>query len=75
MDKNRKISCSSKSRHIVIKLFWVSDREKQEKISIKHHPIEKILADFFTKPVQGSKFKIFRTVVMGWNDVVMLWYN
>ena len=75
MDKNRKISCSSKSRHIVIKLFWVSDREKQEKRSIKHHPIDKMLADFFTKPVQGSKFKIFRTVVMGWNDVVMLWYN
>ena len=41
MAKNRKFSCSSKSRHIIIKFFWVVDREKQGKISVKHCPTKK----------------------------------
>ena len=57
MAKNRKMSCSRKSRHIIIKFFWVADRAKQGNISVKHFPIEKMLADLFTKPLQGRKFK------------------
>ena len=36
---------------------------------------QKILADFFTKPLQGSKFQLFRRVMMEWDDVATLWDN
>ena len=32
-----------------------------------------MLADFFTKPLQGSKLKLFIRVIMGWDNVAMLW--
>ena len=36
MAKNRKMSYSSKSRHIRIKLLWVDHRVKQKNIIVKH---------------------------------------
>ena len=48
---------------------------KQGKISVKHLSTEKMLPDFFTKPLQGSKFKISIRVIMGWDDVATLWYD
>ena len=67
------MSCSSKSRHILIKLIWVADRVKQGKITANHFPANKILAYFFTKPLQDSKFKLFRRVIMGWYGVLTVW--
>ena len=32
-----------------------------------------MLADFFTKPLQGKKFIMFRRVIMGWDHVSTLW--
>ena len=72
MDKNGNISCSIKSRHIVIKFFVLDDMAKQVNISVKHCPTEKMLSYFFTKPLQGSKFKFFRRVIMRWDDVATL---
>ena len=46
---------------------------KQGKISVKHLSTEKMLPDFFTKPLQGSKFKLFRRVIMVLDDVATLW--
>jgi hypothetical protein len=34
-------------------------------MTVKHCPTEQMLADFFTKPLQGSLFRKFRDVVMG----------
>jgi hypothetical protein len=73
MAKNGKLSCSSKSRHINIKFFWIADRVKQGKMTIKHCPTDIMLADFFTKPLQGKKFNMFREVIMGWEPVESLW--
>ena len=73
MAKDGKFSCSIKSRHIRIKLLWVDNRVKQWKTSAKHCPTEKMLAYFFTKPLQDSKFKLFRRVIMGWYGVLTVW--
>ena len=72
MAKNGKMSFSSKSRHIGIKLFWVYDRVKQGNISVKHFPTNKMLAYFFTKPPQISELNMFRRVIMGWDDIATL---
>ena len=72
MAKNGKLSCSRKSRHIAIKYFWITDRVKQENLDVRHCWTDIMLADFFTKRLQGKKFHMFRRVIMGWDHVSVL---
>jgi len=65
MAKNGKMPCSSKSRHISIKFFWINDRIKQGNMDIRHCPSNIMLVDLFIKTLQGAKFHMFRTVIMG----------
>ena len=46
---------------------------KQGNIRVKHCPTDKFLEYLFTKPQQGSKFNMFRRVIMEWDDVETLW--
>ena len=64
---------SSKSRHISIKFFWITNRVKQGLLRVQHCPTDIMLADFFMKPLQGKKFIMFRQVIMGWYHVSTLW--
>ena len=43
----------------------MKDRVKTEGITIMYCPTEQMLADFFTKPLQGSLFEKLRKVLMG----------
>jgi len=72
MERNGRDSCGQKSRHIDIRYFWVKDRLKDEKNKLEYCPTELMLADFFTKPLQGNLFKKFRRVVMGWDPISVL---
>ncbi|KAI2499682.1 Reverse transcriptase (RNA-dependent DNA polymerase) [Fragilaria crotonensis] len=67
LEKNGRTSAGQKSRHINIRYFWVKDRTEAENIQIRHCPTEHMLADFFTKPLQGNMFRRFRAVVLGHN--------
>jgi hypothetical protein len=67
--KNGRISAGPKSRHINIRYFWIKDRAKAEGINIRHCPTLQMLADFFTKPLQGSLFQRFRNVILGYAHV------
>ena len=73
MAKNSKMSCSSNSRHISMKFFWIYDRVKQGDMAIRHYPTDIMLADFFTKALQGVQFHMFRRVVIGWDHINTLW--
>lgn len=64
--KNGRSSAGKHSRHIDIRYFFIKDRIKTEGISIRHCPTEQMLADFFTKPLQGSLFRKFRNVILGY---------
>ena len=67
MLKNGRASCGSQSRHINIRYFWVVDRIKQKDnaITVEYCPTGRMVADFFTKPLQGSLFRRMRDVVHG----------
>ena len=52
--------------HIPIIYWFVKDRVDKEKFSIEYCNTLAILADFFTKALQGSLFWRFREVIMGW---------
>jgi hypothetical protein len=64
-EKNGRKSCGPNSRHIDIRYFFIKDRIDIENIDVQHCPTEQMLADFFTKPLQGHLFRKFRAVIMG----------
>jgi len=73
LEKNGRSSCGQKSRHIDIRFFFMKDRVGTEGMDIRYCPTEQMLADFFTKPLQGSLFKCFKRVIMGLDHVSALW--
>lgn len=56
MEKNGLKSRGSKSRRIKIKYFFIKDILDNEGAELKHCRTEVMLADFLTKPLQGSLF-------------------
>ena len=65
MEKNGRASAGQKSRHIDIRYFFIKDRIDKQEITLIHCPTEIMIADYFTKPLQGRLFEKFRDVIMG----------
>lgn len=72
LETNGRSSCGSKSRHINIRYFFIKDRTASEGITIRHCPTLEMLADFFTKPLQGALFRKFRDVILGYKHTSSL---
>ena len=68
MEVNGRNSCTGNSKHVDIRVFFVYDRVKSGDIKVVYCPTDKMVADFFTKPLQRSIFKKFRNSVMGHNE-------
>jgi len=65
LETNGRMSSGKNTRHIDIKYFFAKDRVDTEGINIVHCPTEQMLADFFTKPLQGALFRKFKAVLLG----------
>ena len=65
LEKNGKLSSGKQTRHIEIRFFLLTDNVDKGKINIEYCPTEKMIADFFTKPLQGHLFHRFKAVVLG----------
>ena len=46
-------------------IFFVNDVLEQEDIELKHCKTDKMIADFYTKPLQGKQFLKLRGLIMG----------
>jgi hypothetical protein len=64
LEKNGKASSGRRTRHIDIRYFFVTDRIKNGEMRIEHCPTEEMVADFFTKPLQGSLFRKLRGLIL-----------
>jgi hypothetical protein len=65
-EQNGKKSCGPNSRHINIRYFFIKDRLKIEGFNVEEYcPTEQMLADFFTKHLQGKLFRRLREAIMG----------
>ena len=73
MEKNGIQSCSSKSRHINIRYFFITDKYKKGEIDIQYCDTHAILADYYMKPLQGKLFRKMRDVIMGKHDINTLY--
>ena len=54
-----------KSRHIKIKQFLVADSIKAQELKVLHCSTEDMIADFYTKPLQGALFVKHRDSMLG----------
>ena len=67
--ENGKKSCTGNSGHIDIRYFFVKYRVDSNGMSIIYCSTEHMLADYFTKALQGALFLKFREVMMGWKHI------
>ena len=65
LERNSTISSTKHMKHIHICYFYVTEQVQNKAIHITHCPTEEMVADFFTKPLQGSLFTKMRNFVMG----------
>ena len=73
--KNGKASSGQKTKHMDARYFFIKDRCESEGIDIKYCPTEIMIADFFTKPLQGNLFRKFRDVILGYVHIRTLFHN
>ena len=64
-------SNSELTRHIEIGYFWVHDLVKRGLVTVQYCPTADMVADYFTKPLQGSTFIKLRDKVMGLSPAIM----
>jgi hypothetical protein len=72
---NGRLSSGKLTRHIDNRYFWIKDRLKSDDMEIEHCRTHLMIADFFTKPLQGALFKKLRAVIMGHETVEWLIEN
>ena len=69
MERNGRNSCTGNSRHINVRYFWIKDRVDNKEVRVEYMPTKMMLADYFTKPLVGSQFRLLRSFVMGWRPI------
>ena len=65
LEKNAKALSGKQTKHIDVQYFFVKDQVDKGNVQIEWCPTKEMIADFFTKLLQGSLFKRFRDVIMG----------
>jgi hypothetical protein len=62
---NGKASSGRGTRHINIRYFFITDRIARKEIAMQYCPTKEMVANYFTKPLQGMLFYKFRDQNMG----------
>ena len=66
LEWNGRQSSTKRLKHMDIWYFYVGDHIRNKTLSLQHCPTEEMLADYFTKPQQGSLILIrLRNHIMG----------
>ena len=64
LEQNGRASSTRRTRHLNIRYFFVSDRIKKDKVHVQYCPTQNMLADYFTKTLQGATSRKFRDAIM-----------
>jgi len=59
---------SRRTRHIDIRYFFVKESIDKKEVKLIYLPTEHMVADFFTKPLQGKAFLQHRDVILGYKE-------
>ena len=66
--KNYSFSIGKGSKHIHISYFFAVDKINKKEERVVHCPTDKMIADYSTKPTQGSIFVFQLNKIQGIND-------
>jgi hypothetical protein len=69
LERNGRASSGKRTRHINIRYYFITDRVNMKEIEIEWCPTKEMVADFMTKPLQGSHFRRLRDLIMGMTKV------
>jgi hypothetical protein len=64
LETNGRQSAGRRSRHLDIRLFFVTDQVRKGNITIEYCPTDDMTGDYMTKPLHGKKFESFRNQIM-----------
>ena len=64
LETTGKMSRSNRIKRIKVRLFLIKDVISHGDLSVYYCPTEKIWADVFTKPLQGTEFKEMRYMLI-----------
>ena len=64
LEENGRRSSSKKTRHIEIRYYFITDNIARRQARVSYCPTKEMIADFFTKPLQGSSFCKFRSRIL-----------
>jgi len=62
--KNGRLSSGKRTKHLDIRYFFVKDLLDRDIITMAHCLSENMIADFFTKPIQGKRFQYLRKLIL-----------
>jgi hypothetical protein len=69
LESNGRGSSGQRTRHMNVRYFFIADRVKSKEIRIEYCPTGIMVADYFTKPLQGAIFRKLRDMVMGNTEI------
>jgi hypothetical protein len=69
LERNGKASSGKRTWHINICYFFITDGVNMKEVEIKWCPTRDMVADFMTKPLQGSNFRRLRDLIMGMTSI------
>jgi hypothetical protein len=64
IERNGRRSSTKRTRHMDVRFFYIKELVDSGTVSIEHCPTSNMLADFFTKPLQGQQFRRLRDQIM-----------
>ena len=65
LEKNGRLSSGKNTKHIHARYFFIKDKIDTGEVNVQYCPTGDMIADFFTKPLQGSQFTRFRDMILG----------
>jgi hypothetical protein len=69
LETNGRGSSGKRTRHIDVRYFFIANRVESGEIRIEHCPTGIMIADYFTKALQGALFWKLRDMIMGNTDI------
>ena len=69
LESNGMASAGKRSRHMNIRYFFIAEKVANKEVLVSYYycptdATDDMIADFFTKPLQGSKFLRFRDTIL-----------
>ena len=71
MENFGKQSCTKRTSHISIIYFYITDKVKSGEVEVVYYPSSELVADYLTKPLQGSLFRKMRNSLMGVTEEII----